>query len=98
MRVYPPERVPMALTKHDKSPRAIFPAPGHDHKRCASTAIAFAERQCASRAKRLTPIGRQVLDALRASHNPLGAYEIIERLADKNGRLAPITVYRALGF
>ena len=65
-------------------PRAIFPAPDHDHDRCASAAIAYAETQCAARAQRLTPIRRQVLEALLASHNPLGAYEIIERLAEKN--------------
>jgi Fur family zinc uptake transcriptional regulator len=40
---------------------------------------------------------RQVLEALLASHKPLGAYEIIERLAH-HGRLAPITIYRALDF
>jgi Fur family transcriptional regulator, zinc uptake regulator len=79
-------------------PRAIFPAPDHDHERCTSDAIAYAEAQCATHAQRLTPIRRQVLEALLASHNPLGAYEIIERLADKNGRPAPITVYRALDF
>jgi Fur family zinc uptake transcriptional regulator len=82
-----------------KMPRAVFPAPDHDHDRCASTAIAYAEAQCTARAQRLTPIRRQVLEALLESHNPLGAYEIIERLAEKNdGRLAPITVYRALDF
>ena len=79
-------------------PRAIFPAPDHDHERCATTAIAYAEAQCAARAQRLTPIRRQVLEVLLESHNPLGAYEIIERLAHKNGRPAPITVYRALDF
>ncbi len=78
-------------------PRAIFPAPGHDHERCASAALAHAEAQCAARAQRLTPMRRQVLQALLASHKPLGAYEIIERLAHKN-RPAPITVYRALDF
>jgi Fur family zinc uptake transcriptional regulator len=78
-------------------PRTIFPAPDHDHERCASTAIAHAEAQCAARAQRLTPMRRQVLEALLASHKPLGAYEIIERLAHKN-RPAPITIYRALEF
>ena len=66
--------------------------------RCASAAIAHAEALCAARAQRLTPMRRQVLEALLASHKPLGAYEIIERLARKNGRPAPITVYRALDF
>ncbi len=78
-------------------PRAIFPAPDHDHERCASAAIAHAEAQCAERAQRLTPMRRLVLQALLASHKPLGAYEIIERLGHKN-RPAPITIYRALDF
>jgi len=78
-------------------PRVIFPAPDHDHERCASAAIAHAEAQCAARTQRLTPMRRQVLETLLASHMPLGAYEIIERLAHQN-RPAPITIYRALDF
>jgi Fur family zinc uptake transcriptional regulator len=76
---------------------AIFPSPDHDHDRCASAAIAHAEAQCAARAQRLTPMRRQVLQALLSSHKPLGAYEIIDRLAQRN-RPAPITIYRALDF
>jgi Fur family zinc uptake transcriptional regulator len=78
-------------------PLAIFPAPDHDHVSCASAAIAHAEELCAARSQRLTPMRRHVLETLLASHRPLGAYEIMERLAD-NGRPAPITVYRALDF
>ena len=77
--------------------RTIFPAPDHDHQRCASAAIAHAEAQCAARATRLTPMRRSVLEALLASHKPLGAYEIIDRLTHKS-RPAPITIYRALEF
>ena len=76
---------------------AIFPAPDHDHERCTSAAIAHAEAQCSARAQRLTPMRRQVLATLLASHRPLGAYEIIERFTD-NDRPAPITIYRALDF
>ena len=79
-------------------PRAIFPAPDHDHERCTSAAIARAEARCAARAQRLTPMRRLVLEALLESHNPLGAYDIIERLSSKNSRPAPITIYRALDF
>lgn len=75
--------------------RAIFPAPDHDHERCTSAAISHAEAQCAARAQRLTPMRRQVLQTLLASHKPLGAYEIIERLARHP---APISIYRALDF
>jgi len=78
-------------------PQSVFPAPDHDHGRCASAAIAHAEVLCAARAQRLTPMRRHVLEALLDSHRPLGAYEIIERLA-RQGRPAPITVYRALDF
>ena len=78
-------------------PLAIFPAPDHDHGHCASAAIAHAEKLCAARAQRLTPMRRQVLEALLASHKPLGAYEIMERLKH-TARPAPISVYRALEF
>jgi len=78
-------------------PQMVFPAPDHDHGRCATAAIAHAEELCTARAQRLTPMRRHVLEALLANHRPLGAYEIIERLADP-GRPAPITVYRALDF
>ena len=75
-----------------------FPSPDHDHERCASDAIAHAEAICAARRERLTPIRRHVLEALLASHKPLGAYEIIDRLAARGARPAPITIYRALDF
>ena len=78
-------------------PQIIFPAPDHDHGSCATAALAHAEELCAARAQRLTPMRRHVLEALLVSHKPLGAYEIIERLAHDT-RPAPITVYRALDF
>lgn len=77
---------------------AVFPKPDHDHDRCANDAIAHAEAICASRKERLTPIRRRVLEALLATHLPLGAYELIDRLAVQGARPAPITVYRALDF
>jgi Fur family zinc uptake transcriptional regulator len=76
----------------------IFPAPDHDHRRCSDEAMASAQALCRERGQRLTPMRRDVLAALLASHQPLGAYEIIERLAPSGPRPAPITVYRALEF
>jgi Fur family zinc uptake transcriptional regulator len=78
--------------------RAVFPAPNHDHGRCASDGITHAEAICASRNERLTPMRRRVLQALLASHAPLGAYELIDRLSVRGARVAPVTVYRALDF
>ena len=80
------------------SARAVFPPPGHDHDRCSSDAIAHAEAICGANKERLTPIRRRVLEALLASHRPLGAYELIDRLAARGARPAPITIYRALDF
>jgi Fur family transcriptional regulator, zinc uptake regulator len=77
---------------------SVFPAPDHDHERCASDAIAHAEAICAARKERLTPPRRRVLEALLASHQPLGAYELIDKLATRGTRPAPITIYRALDF
>jgi len=60
------------------SARAVFPKPDHDHHRCASDAIAYAESVCSARKERLTTMRRRVLEALLASHQPLGAYELID--------------------
>jgi Fur family zinc uptake transcriptional regulator len=60
--------------------------------------MSVAEALCVERGQRLTPIRRRVLAALLGSHKPLGAYEIIERIAPRGPRPAPITAYRALEF
>jgi len=78
--------------------RPAFPDPEHDHAHCSAQAIAHAEALCAARDVRLTPIRRQVLELLAESHQPLGAYEVMDRLAGNGPRPAPITVYRALEF
>ncbi|HEY1153304.1 MAG TPA: Fur family transcriptional regulator [Pseudolabrys sp.] len=77
---------------------AVFPAPNHDHDRCAADALAHAEALCAARAQRLTPIRRQILQTLLSSHRPLGAYEIIDRLKHEDVATPAITVYRTLDF
>ena len=76
----------------------VFPEPDHDHGRCSADAMAHAESLCLARGQRLTPIRRQVLETLAASHKALGAYEIMDRMAAQGPRPAPITVYRALDF
>src|SRR6266852_1810239 len=90
----------MAIAKASRlpsrTPSPVFPTPDHD--RCLDDAMALAEARCMERGQRLTPIRRNVLAVLLGSHKPLGAYDIIERLARKHGRLAPITAYRALEF
>jgi Fur family zinc uptake transcriptional regulator len=81
-----------------RSPAPVFPLPDHDHNRCLDDAMAMAEARCVQRGQRLTPVRRRVLAALLGSHKPLGAYDIVERLAPTGVRPAPITAYRALEF
>lgn len=77
---------------------SVFPSPDHDHARCSADVLSHAEAVCRERKQRLTPMRRQVLNALAASHKPVGAYEIMDLVAVGGSRPAPITVYRALDF
>lgn len=86
------------MTKKAGIAQPVFPKPDHDHGRCSATALRQAEALCEARAERLTLSRRQVLEALLSEHKPLGAYELIDRLAAEGKRPAPITVYRALDF
>ena len=70
----------------------------HDHRRCVHDAMAQAASLCAARGTRLTELRRRVLELVWQSHAPVGAYDILERLAAERGRVAPPTVYRALDF
>ncbi len=74
---------------------------GHATERAAvaGDAMARAEADCARRGVRLTPIRRDVLQALYTTHRPLGAYDIADQMArETERRVAPITIYRALEF
>lgn len=70
----------------------------HDHSACLAVAMARAERICAARAARLTPIRRRVLELLWESHQPIGAYDILDKLKADGLGAQPPAVYRALDF
>lgn len=70
----------------------------HDHRRCVDTALQNAELVCQHQSARLTPIRRRVLELIWASHRPIGAYELLEQLAQEGHKPAPPTIYRALEF
>jgi len=74
----------------------------HNHANCIDSALSTAKRLCEERAVRLTPLREQVLQLVWQSHKPLGAYAILDLLAEQPGekkrRQAPPTVYRALEF
>ena len=72
----------------------------HNHQECQRQSREAVERLCQTRNLQLTPRRRQVLDTLLASHQPLGAYDILGELnrIDPEARIAPPIVYRALDF
>ena len=55
-----------------------------------ATAI-FAEKNI-----RFTDLRRKVFEEIASTHASVGAYEVLDRLAKKGTRLAPISIYRAL--
>ena len=77
---------------------AGFAPPGHDHALCVDDALAAAERQCAAKGAKLTDQRRRVLELIWRSHEPVGAYTLLDRLRDQGVRAQPPTVYRALEF
>jgi len=70
----------------------------HDHAACVEQALSNARRICRERGLRFTRQRRRVLELVWNSHQPVGAYEILDRLNRGGGNTAPPTVYRALEF
>ena len=62
--------------------------------------LTAAAQLCTERKLKLTARRRQVLEILLASHQPMGAYDILAELnrGDSAERVAPPIVYRALDF
>lgn len=74
-----------------------FPAPGHDHGQCLDEARARARKAFEDKGLRLTPLRETVFQEIAAAgHKAVGAYEVLDRLARRGERLAPISVYRAI--
>ncbi|CAA7617271.1 Fe2+/Zn2+ uptake regulation protein [Candidatus Terasakiella magnetica] len=75
-----------------------FPIPQHDHRACIAEAMNAAEVECLRVGARLTHIRRRVLELVWESHQPVGAYALLDVLAKEGWSAAPPTVYRALEF
>lgn len=70
----------------------------HDHAPCAASVIAAAEARIAEAGLRLTPVRRRTLEILLEEHRAMGAYDVLERLADEGFGNQPPVAYRALEF
>ena len=75
-----------------------FPDQRHDHSSCLSQALSQAERYCRERGLRLTELRRRVFELVWASHQPVGAYALLDTLINEGRKAAPPTVYRSLDF
>ncbi len=85
------------MTEHHHSHTA-----GHDHAHnhdvCIEQALETAETVCSEQGQRLTKVRRRALELIWQSHRPLGAYQLLAKLAEEGFNSAPPTVYRALDF
>ncbi len=70
----------------------------HAHDHCVLDALVRADQVCQARGTRLTAQRRRVLELVWSGHQPVGAYEILEKLREDGLKAAPPTVYRALDF
>lgn len=71
----------------------------HDHEHCVGDALRLARAVCEERGQRFTSLRQAVLELIWSSHKPLGAYEVIELLSQREQRrVMPPTVYRTLDF
>ena len=70
----------------------------HDHHHCVAETLAGAETVMAARGLRLTPVRRRTLEILLERHGAMGAYEVLDRLAEDGFGHQPPVAYRALDF
>lgn len=77
---------------------SALPYRAHNHQACVTRALADARAICRQHNARLTPTRERVLELIWQSHKPLGAYDVLAKLAGDGHNAAPPTVYRALDF
>jgi Fur family zinc uptake transcriptional regulator len=80
------------------TPDAALAFAPHDHAHCRAEALARAEALVEAEGLRLTPVRRRTLEILLEAHEALGAYDVLDRLADDGFARQPPVAYRALDF
>lgn len=70
----------------------------HNHANCTDDALEFADKQARDAGLRLTPVRRRTLEVLLENHRAMGAYDVLERLAEDGFGNQPPVAYRALDF
>lgn len=70
----------------------------HAHYDCVRRALSALETECRRRGLRLTRLRRRVFELVLSTHEPVKAYDLLDRLRSEQRGAAPPTVYRALDF
>jgi len=76
----------------------MFLRDGHNHGQCIKRSMKVAYDLCAERGVRLTALRSRVFELILQSHQPVGAYELLNLLKKERRNAQPPTVYRALNF
>ena len=87
-----------AFVKPDMSRIAPLAFLQHNHGDCRETALNKVRKICKARQIRLTPVRERVLELLWDVHEPMRAYDILEKIAVEGFGSQPPVVYRALDF
>ena len=69
-----------------------------NHQSCVDQALRTADRICQDRGLRFTDLRRKTLKMIWASHAPVKAYDILNKLKGSQRAAKPPTVYRTLDF
>ncbi len=80
------------------SSAALLAFAHHDHHHCRKMAMSEVKAICKTRQVRLTPVRERVLELLWSAHEPMRAYDILEKLGAEGFGSQPPVVYRALDF
>jgi len=70
----------------------------HDHACCTGDVLGYADQCARDDGLRLTPVRRRALEILLENHRAMGAYDVLERLAQDGFGDQPPVAYRALDF
>lgn len=70
----------------------------HDHSHCASSVLHHADQLKEEKGLRMTPVRRATLEILLSEQKAMGAYDVLEKLAEQGFGNQPPVAYRALEF
>jgi len=75
---------------------SAFPSPKHNHARCLKAALQGVRDALKRHGQSMTPLREAIFRQIAASHRPIGAYEVREKLKANGRHLAPMSVYRII--